>query len=234
MKYKIVKRGDVKEVIYDKEHWNLLLKLRRKALGIMKILKNEGLEPIIHGSIARGDVKKTSDIDIVIPYVIPSFKIEIALEKAGIYPQKRELVQATPNHAIKAHIHIDEKTTVTFPLVELRRLEREFYKFGGELSFNDLKMNRRVAGVNKQLLLIIPTGKGHVEMPIIGRESEVARIIGVSIEIVNERIRVLTRRNEIGRTGVYLKRELLPNESFEDVLKKIAEEDPAIRRRLRF
>ncbi|HID16398.1 MAG TPA: hypothetical protein EYP16_06330 [Candidatus Atribacteria bacterium] len=232
-KIKPVRKGDIREVIYSKEHWKLLEKLRRKAIKIMQILSNAGLKPIIHGSIARGDVKTTSDIDIVIPYQTPSFKIEATLEQAGINPQQRILVQATPKHAVKAHIQIDENTTITFPLMELRKLEREFYKFGGELTLEELLENKRVPGVDKRLILITPTEKGHLETPIIGREAEVAKKLNISIEIINERIRILTRRDEIGRTGVYLKRTLSKDESFEEVLKRLIDKDPAIRRRMR-
>mgnify|MGYP000338937193 CR=1 FL=1 len=232
-KIKPIKTGDIKEVIYSNNHWKLLEKLRSKAIKIMQILKARGLTPIIHGSIARGDVKPSSDIDIVIPYQVPSFKIETALEQAGIIPQQRMLVQATPKHVVKAHIQIDENTTITFPLMELRKLEREFYKFGGELTLDELLENKRVPGVDKRLMLIIPTEKGHLETPVIGREAEVARQLKVSIDIVNERVRVLTRRDEIGRTGVYLKRILTKNESFEEVLKKLVDQNPAIRRRMR-
>ncbi|MCS7363889.1 MAG: nucleotidyltransferase domain-containing protein [archaeon GB-1867-035] len=232
-KIKPIKTGDIKEVIYSNNHWKLLEKLRSKAIKIMQILKARGLTPIIHGSIARGDIKPSSDIDIVIPYQVPSFKIETALEQAGIIPQQRMLVQATPKHVVKAHIQIDENTTITFPLMELRKLEREFYKFGGELTLDELLENKRVPGVDKRLMLIIPTEKGHLETPVIGREAEVARQLKVSIDIVNERVRVLTRRDEIGRTGVYLKRILTKNESFEEVLKKLVDQNPAIRRRMR-
>ena len=41
---------------------------------------------------------------------------------------------------MKAHVEIDEMTTVTFPLMEMRRVEREFYRFGGEANLNQLKM----------------------------------------------------------------------------------------------
>ena len=233
MNIKPVKAGDEREVKYSKEHWELLNKLRGKAARIMQVLEENHIYTIIHGSVARGDVTPKSDVDIVVPYPIPSYKVEISLERAGIQVQARQIVQATPSHAIKAHIQIDENTTVTFPLVELRKLEREFYKFGGEINLSELKSGKRVPGVNKRLLLIIPTAEGHVEMPVIGREVEVAKKLGVSIEIVNERVRVLTRRNEIGRTGVYLKYTLNPSETFEDALRKLADRDPAIRRRIR-
>jgi hypothetical protein len=72
-----------------------------------------------------------------------------------------------------------------------------------------------------------------MESPIIGRESEVARLLGVSSDIVRERIRVLTRRDTIGRTGVFLKLVVPERASFEEVLKSEAESNPALRRTLR-
>jgi predicted nucleotidyltransferase len=72
-----------------------------------------------------------------------------------------------------------------------------------------------------------------MESPIIGRESEVARLLGVSSDIVRERIRVLTRRDTIGRTGVFLRLVVPEGASFEEVIKSEAESNPALRRTLR-
>ena len=91
------------------------------------------LQSVVHGSIARGDVHKTSDIDVFIPEVQNSFIVETALEKANIPVNTRLIVQATPNYAMKAHIEVSEQITVSFPLMQMRRVEREFYKFGGEI-----------------------------------------------------------------------------------------------------
>jgi hypothetical protein len=52
----------------------------------------------------------------------------------------------------------------------------------------------------------------------------------VSTGIVQERVRVLTRRDSVGRTGVYLTRVLSDDESFEVVAKNLKDSDPAIRR----
>jgi len=60
----------------------------------------------------------------------------------------------------------------------------------------------------------------------------VAGLLGISTEAVLDRVRALLRRDEVGRTGVFLKRELGPDESFEAVLADIAAENPAVRRRL--
>ena len=91
----------------------------------------------------------------------------------------------------------------------------------------------RVAGVDKRLMLIEPTPEGHVESPVQGREAEVAKIVGVGIAIVQERVKVLTRRANIGHTGIFIKRELAPHESFESVFRELVKNNPSIRLRLK-
>lgn len=232
IKKPIIRGGSI-EVAYDATRWQLLENLRGKARVIMEALLSDGLDAIAHGSIARGDVGAQSDVDIVIPYVVPSFKVEVALEKAGLRVVRRLIAMATPNHALKAHLYLDELTTVTFPLVKLSSTERDFYRFGGEVTLNDLLKDARVPGVDKRLMLIEPTPKGHRETPIKGIEAEVARRLGVSIEIVLERERVLIKRDRVGRTGMYVKRDLAPYESFEEVLESLRDSDPAIKRLLK-
>ncbi|MCX8169825.1 MAG: nucleotidyltransferase domain-containing protein [Candidatus Methanomethyliaceae archaeon] len=219
-----------RDVIYDKGRWELLSQLRGKAIEIMKILANSSIESIVHGSIARGDVNERSDIDILIPYVIPSYVVENALSNFKFH--KKEMTQATPNHVIKAIIHLDERTRVTFPLIPLRDREREFYKFGGEIGLRELEEGKRVPGVDKRLMVILPTSYGHHEFSVLYNIIEASRIVGVSTELIMERIRVLTRRDEIGRTGVYFKVDLSENENFEAKLKERIENDPNLRRLL--
>ena len=83
-------------------------------------------------------------------------------------------------------------------------------------------------------MLIVPTEKGHVESSIIGREEEAASLIGTSPEIVLDRVRALLRRDKIGRTGVFVEREVTYEETFEMTLKRLAETKPEVRRRLKF
>jgi predicted nucleotidyltransferase len=199
----------------------------------MTALESCNFNAIVHGSIARGDVTTKSDIDIFIPEPSSSFLLETALEKTGLHSTSRYVVQATPTYAMKAHIEIDEKTTVSFPLMNMRKIEREFYKFGGEIRLDELRENLRVTGVDKRLMLIEPTEKGHLESGIINREEQTAKRIGVSVETVLDRVRALLRRDEVGRTGVFIKKELQTDETFELVLKKLAEANPAVRRRIR-
>lgn len=235
MSKKPVLRGDRVEIVYTDDTWELFKEKRGRAIQIMEHLSLYNIRSFVHGSVARGFVSRESDVDIVIPYVLPSFSVELALrERLGINAfQNREIVQATPYHTPKAHITLDELTIVTFPLTILRSQEHEFYAFGGKLDLIGLKTGKRVPGVDKRLVLIEPSEHGHFEWPIIGRESEAARLIGVGMNIVEERIKILLRRDEIGRTGTYLKRMLRNDEIFEEVFKKIVDSDPVVRRRIR-
>lgn len=232
MREKVVRLKDKQEVIYSYDDWAQLKKMRQEASNLMRVLQENGIPSTVHGSVARGDVSSTSDIDIFIPMQVSSFKVELALRSANIDYISRRIELATPQHAIKGHIDTDINRTVTFPLVNPKRREWEFYKFGGVIDLEELLMDKRVTGVDKRLLLIEPTPKGHYESSITGRERSVARLLGVSLDLVEERERVLRRRDSIGRTGVYLRQELGPDESFEEVLKKMSERDPIIRRRL--
>jgi predicted nucleotidyltransferase len=222
----------IQNIIYTPEHWQLLTALRERADGIMVLLEERGMEPIVHGSVSRGDITKQSDVDIYIPQVVPSFTVELALEQEGYQIISRELVHATPFHAIKAHIHLQNNAVVTFPLTNPAPIELEFYQFGGSLTRSSLKNKKRVPGVDKRLVLIEPNTQGHTEMPVVGNEVITAKKVGVSLKIVQERLRILMRRDEVGRTGVYLKRQLATNDTFEALLKVIGDRDPVVRRRL--
>jgi len=233
MAVKPTKPADYKEVTYNSERWTLLTKFRDKAKEVMTALESFHLQSVVHGSIARGDVKKTSDIDIFISEIQNSFSVETALEKAQIPINSRWIIQATPNYAMKAHIEVNEQITVTFPLMQMRRVEREFYQFGGEANMNQLKANLRISGVDKRLMLIEPTEKGHNESSVIGKEEITAKILGISAETVLDRVHTLQKRDSVGRTGVFVKKELSPDETFELALKKLSENNPAVRRRMK-
>jgi len=90
-----------------------------------------------------------------------------------------------------------------------------------------------VLGVDKRLMLIEPTRKGHMESTIVGREETAAKLLNVSIATVLDRVHALLRRDKVGRTGVFIERELGQDETFELVLKQLADENPAVRRRLK-
>jgi predicted nucleotidyltransferase len=134
---------------------------------------------------------------------------------------------------MKAYIEIDETTSTSFPLMKMRRVEREFYKFGGEVTLENLREDMRVCGVDKRLMLIEPTEKGHVESTIIGREEQAAKLLGISVETVLDRVHALLRRDDVGRTGVFIEKELSSSETFEMALKRLADQNPAVRRRLK-
>ncbi len=175
----------------------------------------------VYGSIARGDVNPKSDIDIIILDVIPSYIIETNIDF-----ERRYIIQATPNSVIKACYKIDERETITFPLIPMNEREVQFYDFGGKID----NERERVCGVNKRLLFIEPVEDGHVEWSIIGKENKVARRLNIDMETVQERIRVLSRRDKIGRTGTYMWIEVPENRGVEEYLKIIMDRDPAVRR----
>ncbi len=226
---------DEAEVTYSKSRWSLLESMRERAVRILEGLGPLGNPGIVHGSLARGDVDEKSDIDILIPNQTSSQLVEVRLESCGFEVYSRELAQATPMHSPKAHLYLDpeQKTAVTFPLAPFRKLESEFYRFGGTATLQDLKDSIRNPGCTKKLTLIEPTGEGHVESPVIGHEREVARKLGVSVDIVQERVRVLTKRDSIGRTGTFLRISVPEGLSFEQVLRDEARANPALRRTLR-
>jgi len=229
---KTVARADRTEHTYDGCHWKILEEKRRKALEIMGALEASGVQSAIHGSVARGDVQEDSDVDVVVPQMVPSYQLELCLTREGHKLFSRVVTQATPSHSPKGHMYLDpeETASVTFPLLKFKRLELEFYKFGGMLDLDAIRTGRRASGVTKRLTLVEPTERGHFESQVLGRESEVAKIVGVSPDIVKERARVLTRRDKIGRTGVFLVESLSEGEQFEEALKRIVESNPAVRR----
>jgi len=231
MAKKPMKRAERLEIVYDKRRWKLLKQLREKAVQMMETLDKCHLRSIVHGSLARGDVSETSDIDVFLPSPPSSFVIETSLERHGFPVIQRTIIQATPAYALKGYIGLDPQTSLSFPLVKLRPVEKDFYRFSGEATLSALKENRRVLGVDKRLMLIEPTKQGHIETAVVGQEEEAANLLGVSLNTVLDRVHALLRRDEIGRTGVFIEKELSPNETFEQAMKKLADQNPAVRRR---
>ena len=213
--------ADIKEVIYPPAQWQLFRKLRQNSRILLEVLTKDHIPAIIHGSIARGDVSKSSDIDIFIPIKIQSFKLLTTLQEAKLNIYSQQIIQATPSDAIKAHVYIDERTSISFPLVEFSSREREFYTFGGETNLDGVRQELRVPGVDKRLMLIRPTTQGHMESPVSGDKNYVSYILGVSPAVVDERMRVLLRRDDVGRTGVFVKHDLGKDESFEEAVQEI-------------
>ncbi len=207
-------------VVYSDEMWEILNSKRTRAVNLMQMFVNNGLNPYVYGSIARGNVHSGSDIDIVIPRVIPSFQIEFILNRNGIENYVREIVMSTPRDSIKLYIHLNELESITVPLTKFDKKSIEFYDFGGKIDLNNLKKNIRVSGIDKRLVLIKPNATGHDESSVINNENIAAKEVGISIDTILEREKVLLRREKYGRTGVLLKKELAKDDSPELVLKK--------------
>ena len=223
------------QVVYSPEHWERLESLRDRAAKVITALAPWTQTAQTHGSVARGDVDEKSDVDVLIPSTANTQLVEAALENSGFTITSREIAQATPSHSPKAHLYLDleQTTSVTLPLTPFRSLESEFYTFGGTVSLQQIRQKIRSPGCTKKLRLVEPTPNGHFESPVMGRENEVARLLGVSVGIVSERTRVLTRRDTVGRTGIYLRIPVRDGQTFEEVLQARLDSDPAVRRTLR-
>lgn len=233
VRVKPVRSPLVREVVYTEEHFQLLNSLRKESTEVIVALESEGIATYLHGSVARGDVNAKSDIDVVIMDVMPSYKVELALSNIGYDPEARLIAMATPSHALKAIIELRDRIIVTFPLVKLLRLEREFYRFGGICSVSEVKSGVRKPGVDKRLVFIEPTEKGHIARSLIGCETEVAKKLGISIDMIKERERVLLRRDKVGRTGVYVRKHVPPDVTIEEWADKIISENPPASMKLR-
>ncbi|MFO7797213.1 MAG: nucleotidyltransferase domain-containing protein [Promethearchaeati archaeon] len=227
-----IQRDLYNKVKYSKKHWKLLEEKRKQAKKLLKLFKKNNLFPFVYGSVARGDVDQYSDIDIIFLHKIPTYKIDFILNQNNYENYRRELIMATPGDSIKLYIYLNELTAITIPLTKLYKTSLEFYDFGGKINYEHLINNERVPGIDKRLVLINPLPKGHEELSILNNESIAAKKVGVSIDTINERKRVLLRREEHGRTGVFLKRELSLEESPEAVLTKLARENSIIRRKI--
>lgn len=226
---KPVKVRDAIEVAYSAEHWALLNSLRSRARPIMALLPNS----LLVGSVARGDVHSGSDVDVALVEPVAPSLVEEKLLRAGLVAEAREIVQATPRSTPKLYIHLEGNAKVSLPLAPLLPLEEEFFKFAGSVDYSELERCIRKPGVNKRLLLVLPTDKGHVEYSIIGRGEEVARLLGVSPALVEERVTMLLRRDERGRSGLFLKVQIPQWESSESAILRLARQVPAFKKRLK-
>jgi predicted nucleotidyltransferase len=232
MKRNKILRDHFIDVIYSEIHLKLLQEKRARAKYLLEIFAKEGLNAFIYGSIARGDVHNDSDIDIVLVQSIAPYQIEIMLEKNRFHNYFREIIMATPSDAIKLYIYLNELESITIPLSRFEKRSIEFYDFGGKVNLEQLVKNIRVPGIDKRLVLIQPTSIGHKEYSIIGNEHVAAKQLNVSIDLINEREKVLLKREKFGKTGVFLKKPIEMNESTEDVLKKLANKKSIVRKKL--
>jgi predicted nucleotidyltransferase len=87
--------------------------------------------------------------------------------------------------------------------------------------------------MNKSLVAIIPVDDGHLEYPVELDVEKAAKLMGVRPDALRERVRVLKRRREHGRTGLYKEIELSAEETFSGVLKRLVDTNPYLSRRLR-
>lgn len=217
---------------YDEDQWELFHSKRNLAKIMAKTLYAAGLNFLIYGSVARGDVNSSSDLDIILFDKVSSFPIELALEQSNIQILGKEIVQATPGDAIKGHIYLPNDTALTFFLSEANEVSHDFYKFGGALDYQMLGAEIRTPGVTKALTLIIPNEEGHRELNLVGNELKTQKILEVHPKIIEVRKRVLLKRDRTGRTGVFLKKTLTSDQNFEEELKKIADANPVVRRKI--
>jgi predicted nucleotidyltransferase len=224
---------DSVDVEYSARTWEIFEKLREETLKMIEPLNKAHILCLVYGSIARGDVTEASDIDVFIPNLLSPTLIEAALMRSGVNPISKQIIQATPSYAAKAYVFVEENRSYSFPLVPLRSNESEFYRFAGAVTYDQIQENTRVCGVDKRLILIEPTLKGHKETEVSGNEGVIARKLNVNLSIVLERVRILKRRGKVGRTGVYLKKEIGPEETFGKVFNELSRSRPALRRRTR-
>jgi len=219
-------------VLYSENHFKILYEKRERSKILLEMFAKEGLKPFIYGSIARGDVHNDSDIDIIIVQSIAPYQIEIMLDKNGFNNYFREIIMATPADTLKLYIYLNELESITIPLSKFEKRSKEFYDFGGKINLEQLDNNIRVPGIDKRLVLIQPITDGHEESSIIGNEHLAAKKLNVSIDLINERKKVLLKREKFGKTGVFLKRPIEMKESTEDVLKKLANKKSIVRKKL--
>jgi predicted nucleotidyltransferase len=225
-------RAHNKVVEYRMQDWEILREKRNRAKFLLKIFIKESLSPFVIGSIARGDVHKDSDIDIVFPYVLSPFKVEYVLSLNGFENYFREIIMATPNDSLKMYIYLSELESISFPLSKLDKKSQEFYSFGGKVNYEQLKQDIRLPGIDKRLVLIEPLDNGHRETSIIGNEHAVAKKVNVSLDTVLEREKVLLKREKMGKTGVFVKKQIDIGESSEEVLKQLARNKRIVRKKL--
>lgn len=232
MKGHKILRDHFNSVKYSENHLKLLQQKRERSKTLLEMFAKEGLNPFIYGSIARGDIHNDSDIDMVLIQSIAPYQIEIILEKNGFNNYFREIIMATPADTLKLYIYLNELESITIPLSKFNKKSSEFYDFGGKINLNQIINRIRVPGINKRLVLIQPTSDGHEEYSIIGNENLAAKQLSVSINLINERKRVLLRREKFGKTGVFLKRSIGVGETTELVLKKLSNKHTIVRKKL--
>ncbi|MEM2064760.1 MAG: hypothetical protein QXS28_07845 [Candidatus Caldarchaeum sp.] len=222
----------MRDVVYSESRWRLLKTLRARALSVMTHLERHGFHGLVYGSVARGDVSPSSDVEVFIPQVVPLQLLEYTVSLLQRV-ERRVLVQATPYYAAKAYLYLNERDTVSAPMVPLNRDEEGFYVLAGSLTLDELRRDVRKPGINKALNLIIPTDEGHVEKPLMENFHEAVKVLNVSPDILTSRVKVLLRRREKGRTGVFQSVELGEDLSFEEAFRMLLAKSARLRKRAR-
>ena len=231
VRVKVQHRGG-SEVIYDADHWATLQALHHQASQVTLLFHEQGFDTLTYGSVARGDVHPGSDIDIVLKPLLSSYRLELLLEDAGLRVLEKKIIQATPNDVIKANYILENDICITLLLTPFTRMPFDFYHFGGALTHLETLDRIRKPGVDKRLMLILPTSEGHQEKPLEDMQYEAPKLLGISQTMVTQRIRVLTRRDKVGRTGVFLNHPVALSENIEETLRNLASKNRLLRRRL--
>ncbi len=227
--------GYIMEVIYDEDRWRILREKRIKSIKILKALRDCGIDlAVVHGSVARGDVNIDSDVDVSLLRPYPYGIVKLCIENSGFKIYSIVIVQPTPRHTPKIYLYLDhlEEQSISIPIVELEPIEIEYYRFSGMATLDDLYMDKRVCGVNKKLMFIEPMDKGHRELPVIGNEGYVAKRLGISINVVRDRVDALTRRAMEGHTGLFIDMEIPYFEEIENVIEDLCNRNMLFRRRV--
>jgi predicted nucleotidyltransferase len=222
-----------RKVVYDERRWRTLREKRGVAERVLSALHEAGItDAFVYGSVARGDVRPESDVDAFIPHPVNPEVLQARIEELLGGWKRRVVVQATPTYAVKGYIYLDDLTSVSFPLVEMMPSELLFYDVAGKVDLEGVRIGVRVPGMNKSLVAIIPVDDGHLEYPVELDVEKAAKLMGVSPDALRERVRVLKRRREHGRTGLYKEIELSAEETFSDVLKRLVDTNPYLKRRV--
>lgn len=227
--------GCLREVVYGEAHWRLLKLKRDKALFLMRALKACGLHAVVvHGSLARGDVREDSDVDVALLAPAPVGLVMQCLQASGYTISSIKVVQATPRHTPKVLLVLDprEEVSVSIPLAKLSPLEIEYYKFSGMLELEGVEKGLRVRGVDKRLMLIEPTDRGHVECPVRGREGFVSRLLNIPIWALLDRVEALERRLREGHTGLFLDTEVPVGVAVEAFVEDLCRENQYFRKKV--
>jgi predicted nucleotidyltransferase len=232
MKEKKILRDHFKIIPYSENHLQLLLEKRERSKILLEMFVKDGINPYIYGSVARGDVHNDSDIDIALIQLIAPYQIEMILEKNGFKNCFREIIMATPADTLKLYIYLNELESIIIPLSKLNKKSREFYDYGGKINLDQIKNDVRVPGIDKRLVLIQPISNGHKEYSIIGNENLAAKQLNIGIDLINERKKVLLKREKFGKTGVFLKRSIELRETTELALKKLANKNSIVRKKM--